>query len=351
MGSKNIVTDSESTVEFRIIPWRDALEVYRDDIAHLTGSLHLSPTHLPNWLDIIISNKGLAELVQVLLIQDNNQVVGAIPFFVSKQRVLGMSVDILDLVSNIVSYHAAPMNLVDDSSHAKNLLKFARCNSARIETLPGEQSPYLPIAGDWESFLEGKRKKFRYKLRQREQSVSKDDSLSIETVTGSNFRSELYEMIIDIEENSWKAKYGLDLATRVAERDYYRQLLPYLAKSDLLHLVMLYKDNQAIAYSLCVFYNGWFGQLKTSFDERFPHLSPGGIVIDGSIRAAFEAEADEFDFLGDTDQHKLSWTKSIRRHTSFFVYLNRPKSNVMYFAKRLKRHLLPKKRVAATKPS
>lgn len=377
MGSKNLIIDSdESTLEFRIISWREALEVYRDDIAHLTRSLHLGPTHLPDWLDIIISNRGLAESVQVLLIEDNNQVVGAIPYFVSRQQSFGVSVDVLDLVSNIVSYHAAPitsadfssvleylsatapdcqvfrvLNLVDESSHSRDLLKFARNNSAHIETLPGEQSPYLQIASDWESFLKGKRKKFRYKLRQREQSVSQDDSLSLETITGSNFRPDLYQMIIDIEEKSWKAKYGLDIATRVDEREYYRQLLPYLAKSNLLHLVMLYKDNQPIAYSLCVFYNRWFGQLKTSFDERFSDFSPGAIVIDGSIRAAFEAEADEFDFLGDTDQHKLTWTKSVRQHSSYFVYLNRPKARLLFFAKRLKRLVFPKQRVAATKPS
>ncbi len=277
---------------FRIIPWPELMRSYRDDVTDLVRSSGLSPTHLPDWLDLVFETRSLRERVGVLLIEDDSRIQGAIPYYLAEQRILGMPLKVLELGTNIVSIHASLIargdfdtvweqlgssvpewqiirgaNLPAASSSSQSLTTFADRHSHVVETLPGEQSPYLPIDCDWQSFIQGKSKKFRYKYRQRDKLASTEGELLIDTVTSSNFRPDVFESILEIEKNSWKAKYGLDIPSRNDERSYYEALLPYLADADQLHLVLLYQKDRAIAYSLCASHKGWFGQLKTSFDE------------------------------------------------------------------------------------
>ena len=83
------------------------------------------------------------------------------------------------------------------------------------------------------------------------------------------------------------------------ELKYHRRLLPVLAQDGALLANVLHRAERPIAYSLCCHCHGWVGHLKTSFDQEFASLSPGGYVIDASVERAFDLKAREFDFLGD----------------------------------------------------
>ena len=95
---------------------------------------------------------------------------------------------------------------------------------------------------------------------------------------------------------------------------------------------------------------GWFAQLKTSYDEEFSERSPGAIVVDRSVRQAFEAGYKEFDFLGDMDRHKLAWTAKSRTHVDYFLFGKHPFVRFMSSMKRLKRAMLRPGRHPSVKP-
>jgi len=173
-------------------------------------------------------------------------------------------------------------------------------------------SPYLPISGTWDTLIASKSKKFRYKVRKRREWLSSQPAARIVWFGKNSDTSKLMEDMLQIESMSWKAKEGRDINSRPIEREYYRALLPMLQSLDSLLGNILYIDDQPVAYNLCCHFEGWVGQMKTSFDERFGDLSPGSLVIDLAVQAAFDYEATEFDFLGDSAVHKLLWTDQSR---------------------------------------
>ena len=64
------------------------------------------------------------------------------------------------------------------------------------------------------------------------------------------------------------------------------------------------------------------GHLKTGYDLDFDDISAGALVIDASIKEAFNLCAKEFDFLGTpgklrAEPHKLWWSKVTRHHFYF----------------------------------
>ena len=74
--------------------------------------------------------------------------------------------------------------------------------------------------------------------------------------------------------------------------------------------------------------------MKTSFDQEFATLSPGGYVIDASVERAFDLGAKEFDFLGDAAPHKLAWTSTTRKHGDFFLFGRTWKGRIIGHLKR-----------------
>lgn len=359
-----------------ILTLDEAIERYSNDWHNLVASEKLNPTILPGWLEISVNVSDIDVPIQALIVTKGQDLLAVLPFFVTRTKYLGLPFRTVNLLSNKISYHAdiptkIPREKVLNSllektgrwhiAHLANVVVDGPLDSAitlihegmsaKTETLPVETSPYLPIDGTWDDYISTRSKKFRYKLRQRDRILNEQSSLSLKTFSDGVQSNEIVKQLLKIEASSWKAQYGLDISRRANERRYYELLLPYLATLGALHVDMLFFEEEPIAYSLCCSWNGWFGQLKTSFDEKYSEISPGSIVIDASIAAAFRTKAEEFDFLGDTDNHKRAWTEFTRTHCDRLIYSENRSARLLWTAKRLKHSIIPNVRTKTVKPS
>jgi CelD/BcsL family acetyltransferase involved in cellulose biosynthesis len=198
-----------------------------------------------------------------------------------------------------------------------------------LVSIQAESSPYIPIDKEWAGFLKLRDKKFRYKYRKRQEALEDGSSRRITWYRNREDVPALLAAIFTIEARSWKAKEGVDIRRESDEGRYHERLLPFLADAGFLDANVLHEDDIPLAYSLCCKAGEWVGQLKTSFDCSYDHLSPGSIVIDASIRRAFESGASEFDFLGDAGSHKAAWTDQSREHVDLFLFSRHPRSRLL----------------------
>jgi CelD/BcsL family acetyltransferase involved in cellulose biosynthesis len=319
----------------------------------------LNPTLAPAWVQLANQTVGRRAGPMQLLIGSTATPIAIVPFFNSRERMIGLSTRILELASNFVSYHAGlvtadlheealtellrdtaqwdvfrAVNIPVDSPTARAIEAVARRMGAPLQMIAGDASPYLPIAGSWDAFLATRNKKFRYKLRQRSQIA--DSTFRLEWLTSQTDCATLLRDLLTVEQSSWKAAEGMAISLRAAEIAYHEQLLPYLARNGMLLSCVLYKDARPVAYSLCCQRRGWVGHLKTSFDQAFAQNSAGGIVIDASIEKAFSLGAREFDFLGHDAPHKLAWSPLVRRHADYLLFAPRFRPRLIAFARNLK---------------
>ncbi len=355
------------TIELKSCTLNDLTERLREDWERLARAIEANPSLYPDWTSITAESHGLASKVELLTARRGNETMGVFPVHVSSSQFLGLRLRSLGLVSNSVSYHngllsmldakqtidllveqaslrsAAVLHLAgipDNTELATYLVENSRTADFRVLTIPGEASPYLPLAGSWDELLASKPKKFRYKLRKRAESLTESGSLQMRWFDKSEEYSELFKAIQIIEENSWKKDAGVSIFEKDKERRYHESLLPDLLSKKAMFANVLFHEDLPIAYNLCCVWNGWVGQMKTSFDTRYSDLSPGALVIDYAIQHAFSINASEFDFLGDTDRHKLAWTKNVRSHSDHFLYLRSSfKGNLIGLLKSMKKRL------------
>lgn len=355
------------TIEQESYTLNDLAESVRGDWANLARTINANPSLYPDWTSITANSHGIASQVELLTALHDGETAAIFPVHVSSSRFFGLRLRSLHLVSNSVSYHnyllsrlsveqtinllveqasnrnAAVLHLAgipDESELATYLVENSSTADFRVLTMPGEASPYLPLDGSWDELLATKPKKFRYKLRKRAESFIESGSLRMRWFDKSEEYSELFNAIQVIEENSWKKDAGVSIFEKKKEQRYHELLLPDLLSKKALFANVLFHDDLPIAYNLCCVWNGWVGQMKTSFDTRHANLSPGAIVIDFAIQHAFRLNASEFDFLGDTDRHKLAWTKKVRCHSDHFLYLRSSyKGNLIGLLKSTKQRL------------
>jgi CelD/BcsL family acetyltransferase involved in cellulose biosynthesis len=336
-------------LQFQIHPVAGLPEAVRSEWRALGQRLGVNASVLPGWLDVVESALGRAEEpLQALLARDaEGELRGVIPFFLRRIRTGGVRLRSLELASNRMGYHPrivghdcetlldallrlAPRwdvfsagSLGERSPESLALEQWSAVQRAPLQRAAGEQSPFLEITTPWESYLADQDKKFRYKLKRRREDHDTSKGWRVRWFEAQDEVNALLADILSIESRSWKAAEGRDIASRDFEARYHDQLLPFLASERMLLAAVLYREATPIAYSLCCLADGWFGHLKTSFDQSLGATSPGGYVIDLSMQRAFECGAREFDFLGDAAPHKLAWTDTTRGHTNYWLYAPR----------------------------
>ena len=327
----------------------DLSDKMRGEWEHIAQSIGANPSLYPAWSEVTAQSHNIAAHTEVIAAYLDSAMVGLYPINISSKRVFGMPWRSLGLLSNRVSYHnslisrLAPddsIRLIVDEGANKNvdvvhlagisddteLGRYLKNDHAskpfKTHAIPGEFSPYLKLDRTWNEILATKPKKFRYKLRKRAEFLNSSRDLELRWFRDVDDCFTLLEAMRTIEHNSWKKEAGISIFEKEHESRYHELLLPFLAANKAMFANVLYREGVPIAYNLCCVWNGWVGQLKTSFDKTFSDLSPGSIVIDHAIQHAIELDADEFDFLGNTDPHKLAWSKSVRPHSDYFLYLH-----------------------------
>jgi CelD/BcsL family acetyltransferase involved in cellulose biosynthesis len=327
-----------------ILDWETACERLEPVWQTRLRAAGAHPSLLPGWLEAAAAAHRQEHGLRVAVGDDGDALL---PFFHGRRRMWGIDLPSLELAGNLVAYHqeviaeASPEQLLlalarqsrwqvlvaeevpDGGRTATALQAVAERLGADLLRYPGDASPYLPIESDWEEFLSGRGRDFRYRLRREWRRLEAAGEFGFRHFHSASDVEELLGLMLAVEERSWKREAGMAIGASRVETAYYRRLLPWLARSGMLAADVLYLNGCVAAYSLCYRFDGRMGQLKTSFDQRFAALSPGAVLTRRVIQDAFEEGMKEFDFLGGQMEHKRRWTERVRRHSHWFLFARR----------------------------
>ena len=328
----------------------------------LLGAARVDLSMAPQWFESTARSRGVAERAHVFTVHDAGRLVGLIPYLVTTERLAGIAARSRETPgSYLMAYHPEVISVADtdavldlylqDSARycdvvvLPNLRKGGRTATAALQAASrlgltcgshaGHASPFLEINSDWPAFLQTKSANFRSNVKRKARKLSEAGAVTNRWFSGADEVEQLLAEVLAIEEHSWKSGAGMAISASEMEREYYRLLLPFIAAQNALHANVLYLDAVPIAYSLCYVSDGCVRQMKTSFDQRYGQLSPGTVCYEIAIRRAFETRAREFDFLGDSMQHKGLWADTLREHLSLYLYLPTWRGALLAGARRL----------------
>jgi CelD/BcsL family acetyltransferase involved in cellulose biosynthesis len=237
----------------------------------LLGSIEIS-----DYLDLIARPSILAEFVERLLeILDSDQ---APPW------------QVLDFY-----------NLPDSTPTLSVLQQAAMQRGWTYTQLPLQPSPYVPLPGDWESYLAGIDKKQRHEIR-RKMRRTEEHSLPVRWYIVQD------ESTLDAEVEAFLALMAQD-----PEKDQF--LTPAMRtqmhaaahaafKAGWLQLAVLEVDGDKAAGYLNFDYHGHIWVYNSGLNFNYRELSPGWVLLGYLLKWANENGRKTFDFMRGDEEYK-----------------------------------------------
>lgn len=325
----------------QVFQWDKAIRELRTEWAALVSSSGANPSLHPDWMNITVAAHGMAGQSYVIVVKTPGGDSAFVPVVMRRVSVAGVPMRCLDLCSNVMSYHAGLVatgaheqvlaelltskslpswdvfrfgNLVTTSATAIAMASF---HSSRRFVYGGERSPYIDMSQTWHEYLAELPKKVRANIKGCIRSTQQAGETGMAWFEEAADTDRLLSDILAIESRSWKAADNKAIKEGAVEGAYYARLLPWLAQHGLMANV-LYINHLPAAYVLCAKWQGWVGQLKTSYAQDV--RDAGFRVIHASIEHAYGQQQREYDFLGDAAPHKLRWTDRIREHEDRWIF-------------------------------
>ena len=186
------------------------------------------------------------------------------------------------------------------------------------------RAPFVPIEGSFDEFMAGLERKFRKDIGRRWRRLEDQGAVEIAYEDGREDLDALLDEGFRLEGSGWKTAAGTAIASDPEREHFYREVCRWAAERGLLRLAFLRLDGRSIAFDLCLEAEGVSYVVKGGFDVEARRLGPGVLLTHHELQRAFESGFESYELLGQADDYKLSWTKSVHERVRIQLFPGSP---------------------------
>jgi CelD/BcsL family acetyltransferase involved in cellulose biosynthesis len=191
----------------------------------------------------------------------------------------------------------APRSLTRTALRAALLAHGWHVEVATIETCPA-----VPLAADWEGYLEALRGKDRHELRRKlRRAMSAAQLECVVADTPAQLDDQLEQFFTLHRLSRQDAKQGFMTEQKAG---FFRAMFQRLWAEGWGELTLLYADGVAVAGLCCFTYGTTYAAYNSGFHPDYAHLSVGIVLFADRIRSAIARRFTCFDFLRGNEPYK-----------------------------------------------
>lgn len=194
-------------------------------------------------------------------------------------------------------------------------------------------SPYLPLTGTWDGYLNGLPAKFRSNLRNRMSRLTRIGAPVLEVLTDGGAIRTACDEAWRLEASGWKREAGTAITSDQSVHRFYALLVERAAAAGWLRLLFLSAGGRRIATSYGACFRKRLFLFKTGYDPEYAACAPFKLLTFHAIRAAYDEGLTEVDFLGDSEPWKREWTSEARGHDWLFVFARGARARLLHSIK------------------
>lgn len=192
-------------------------------------------------------------------------------------------------------------NILDHSPSLAALEQAAGRHGLGYHSQNLQHSPYIPLPGDWETYLAGIDKKQRHEIRRKMRRAESAEAPIRWRVTGDRARlEEDIDAFLALMDQDPEKQAFLKQPMRATLRETVRCAFD----EGCLQLSFLEVDGQPAAAYLSFDYLNRLWVYNSGFDRRFMEYSPGWVLLGYLLQWANQAGRSEFDFMRGDEEYK-----------------------------------------------
>jgi len=243
-------------------------------------------------------------------------------------------------VRHFFNARSAPWDVVSlgqwpaESENAKRLLEELR--SSRLPHLVGVSSivPYIPIAGDWESFWQSRSYLFRKSRRGILNRMKRLGEAEVVAIAGDR-SEEALELYRNVAGRGWKHAEGLAATSRPELTRFFECLTATAGRRGWLRVWALKIGGEAVAVEYHIGSAGRIHALRADYDEAWAAHSPGACLEYHILRQLFEEGCREYSTGPGRDEYKRRWTDHERTNACVTLCRRTPSGLAVWFLEAL----------------
>ena len=306
----------------------------------------------------------------VLFIRRNGQLVGVLPLFSQRQwlrrdgklgRILGycgvpeLFPDPLDIIASAADAGACiAARLEYLRAHCSDWdvlhLRFVAPESALLrdvafKAIEPEQvsaAPYIPIAGSYEDYLLTLSSNERSNVRRRRRKMIEAKGVRYTDFVGED-QQDVLRQLFDLHERRAGQKNMHSTFSGPGIRAFHADLLRRLDRRHV-WLRGLQQESNVVALFYGFAMGGRISYYQLGYDPEWSESSPGSVLLQETIREAFEGGYSEYNFLQGDEGFKYRWTSHARPLYALDLYNRTYRGRISRILTTAKRGLRPKKR-------
>ncbi len=174
-----------------------------------------------------------------------------------------------------------------------------------LRRLPDRQNNVMPVRfANAKAYVAALHKKMRYNLKTQVAELLAVPGMTALVASQSTARAPLYELFLEIESRSWKARGAAGVGSR---EQTYRAVLSDPTSPIASFVAVLFLDGLPIAGSIWSTYGANCYYLQSVYAESHETLVPGTLMTWLPIQSALTMKCAEFNFLPDFSYYKSRW--------------------------------------------
>lgn len=163
------------------------------------------------------------------------------------------------------------------------------------------------LEGGFDDWFERRSSKFRSNIRRADRSA---EEAGVEREYRSEFEvgesDDVFDRILAIERNSWKAENNSGIASGPM-RDFYGRMIPMLIEDDAFRAAFLSLDGTDIAYCFGGIFERRYRGLQLSYHDDYGEYSPGNLAQIAMLRGLCREGIQTYD-MGQAMEYKARWS-------------------------------------------
>jgi CelD/BcsL family acetyltransferase involved in cellulose biosynthesis len=226
------------------------------------------------------------------------------------------------LTAEVTGLHALHLRRVPAGSAALACLTQSGSRWTAIHE-PDGNAAFVPIAGDYPTYLKGLRESFARNLRRWQKKVGQLPGVEFHSVSANEATAEHLDRFVEMESAGWKGREGSAIGASDELIQFYRTLTARLASRGWLEWNFLRTSDGLLAGQLAARIGRRLVLLKIAFREDYAPYAPGNVLLARTLERAFQCgQIDEVNCLTDYLWTR-NWQMQLRPYYSVYVYPRR----------------------------
>jgi|GEM_PF-768023 len=211
------------------------------------------------------------------------------------------------------------------------IVEYPTSPKSNVGIKPGLTTPVIWIDQDWDTFFSSRTKKLKKSLKHKLNRFNKEPGFTITEKKISSTEDPIVPEIIQISANSWKAGIGNDLKSHHRSRQFLFNLIESFGRSGLLSAWMIHHGKTPVAFELHLAYDGIVYPIRADYDEAFKAFSPGSVLEYSALKHLFKTGlVRQYYTCADDYWYLSNWTTEYEEFCTVEVFGGGAKTRFLY---------------------